>query len=128
MLFIGSVLQLQHLLFKPGVSCSIGKALDSRLVLKPATLQVSRLEEHLLDIGRNLTLEAAWSVLNMTLAGLESSTSLVVSCCNRASKSSNFDLISTDAIPTAREELASSPSSSEISIAKENRLSEESCS
>jgi len=31
-------------------------------------------------------------------------------------------------MPTAREELASSPSSSEISIAKENRLSGESCS
>jgi len=31
-------------------------------------------------------------------------------------------------IPTAYEELASSPSSSEISIAKENRLSGQSCS
>jgi hypothetical protein len=40
----------------------------------------------------------------------------------------NFALISADVIPTAREELASSPSSSEISMAKENRLSGESCS
>jgi len=37
-------------------------------------------------------------------------------------------LISPDVIPTAFEELASSPSSSEMSIAKENRLSGESCS
>jgi hypothetical protein len=37
------------------VSGSIGKALDGLLVLKLATLQVSRLEEHLLNIGRNLT-------------------------------------------------------------------------
>jgi hypothetical protein len=37
-------------------------------------------------------------------------------------------LISADVIPTAVEEHASSPSSSEISIAKENRLSGECCS
>jgi len=37
-------------------------------------------------------------------------------------------LISADEITTAREELASSPSSSEISMAKENRLSGESYS
>jgi hypothetical protein len=33
-----------------------------------------------------------------------------------------------DIVPNAREELASSPSSSETSIAKENKLSGESCS
>jgi len=37
-------------------------------------------------------------------------------------------LISTDAIPSAIEELASSPSSSEIAMAKENKLSGETCS
>jgi hypothetical protein len=37
-------------------------------------------------------------------------------------------LISADVIPTAVEELASSPSSSKMSIAKENRLSGESSS
>ena len=37
-------------------------------------------------------------------------------------------LISADAMPTAFEELASSSLSSEMSIAKENRLSGESCS
>jgi hypothetical protein len=39
-----------------------------------------------------------------------------------------LDLISTDIVPSAREELASSPSSSETSMAKENRLFGESCS
>jgi hypothetical protein len=62
------------------------------------------------------------------LAGSESSTSWAVSYCNRASKSSSLDLISADAIPSAIEELASSPSSSEMSMAKENRLSGVSCS
>ena len=66
--------------------------------------------------------------LKIILAGLESSTSWAVSYCNRASKSSSLDLISADAIPSAIEELASSPSSSEMSMAKENRLSGESCS
>ena len=51
-----------------------------------------------------------------------------MSCCNKASKSSNLVLISTDVMPIAFDELASSPLSSEISIAKENRLSGESCS
>jgi hypothetical protein len=37
-------------------------------------------------------------------------------------------LISTDAIPSANEELYSLPSSSEMSMAKENKLSGESCS
>jgi hypothetical protein len=37
-------------------------------------------------------------------------------------------LTSADVIPIAREELASSPSSSEMSMAKENKLSGESCS
>jgi len=37
-------------------------------------------------------------------------------------------ILSADVIPTACEELASSPSSSEMSIAKENRLSRECCS
>jgi hypothetical protein len=36
--------------------------------------------------------------------------------------------VSDDIVPNAREELASSPSSSETSIAKENKLSGESCS
>jgi len=45
-----------------------------------------------------------------------------------ADTSSNFALISADEIPIAREELASSPSSSEMSMAKENKLSGESCS
>ena len=58
----------------------------------------------------------------MALAGSESSTSWVVSCCNRASKSSSLDLISADAIPSAVEVLASSPLSSEMSMAKENKL------
>jgi len=37
-------------------------------------------------------------------------------------------LISADVMPTVWEELASSPSSSEMSMAKEKRLSGESCS
>jgi hypothetical protein len=36
--------------------------------------------------------------------------------------------MSADIVPNAKEELASSPSSSETSIAKENKLSGESCS
>jgi hypothetical protein len=51
-----------------------------------------------------------------------------VSRCSRPNRSSNLDLISADAIPSAKEELASSPSSSEMSMAKENKLSRESCS
>jgi hypothetical protein len=39
-----------------------------------------------------------------------------------------LDLISADAIPSTIEELASSPSSSEMSMVKENRLLGESCS
>ena len=66
--------------------------------------------------------------LNRALARSESSTSWVVSWWSRASRSSSLVLSSADEIPTAWEELASSPSSSEISIAKENKLSRESCS
>jgi hypothetical protein len=39
-----------------------------------------------------------------------------------------LDLTSADAVPSASVELASSPSSSETSMAKENKLSGESCS
>jgi hypothetical protein len=39
-----------------------------------------------------------------------------------------MDLISADIVPSAREELASSPSSSETSMAKENKLFGKSCS
>ena len=71
---------------------------------------------------------AIWPLraLNRALAGSESSTSWAVSWWSRASKSSSFALISADEIPIAWEELASSPSSLEISMAKENRLSGES--
>jgi len=50
-----------------------------------------------------------------------------VSWWRRADRSASLALISADEIPIAREELASSPSSSKISMAKENRLSRESC-
>lgn len=66
--------------------------------------------------------------LNKALAMSESSTSWAVSWWSRTNKSSSLALISADEIPTAWEELASSPSSSEMSMAKENRLSRESCS
>jgi hypothetical protein len=52
MLLIGSMLHLQHLLFELGMGGSIGKTLYNLLVLELATFQVSRLEEHFLNIGR----------------------------------------------------------------------------
>jgi len=108
MLLIGSMLHLQHLLFELDMSGSIGKTLDGLLILELATWP--------------------WSDLNMALAGSESSTSWAMSCCNRASKSSNMDLISTDVVPSTIQEPASSPSSSEMSMAMENKLSGKSCS
>jgi len=123
MLLIGSALHLQHLLFVLGMGGSIGKALNSLLVLKLVALQMSGLKRYLLSISSNLTADS----LKIILAGSESSTSSVVSCCNKASKSSSFVLICADAIPSAIEEHASSPSSSEMSMVKENKLSGESC-
>ena len=55
MLLSGSMLHLQHLLFKLGVGGSIGKASSGLLVLKLAALQVGGLKEYFLGIGRNLT-------------------------------------------------------------------------
>jgi hypothetical protein len=81
-------------------------------------------EEYFFNIGR------AWPriVLKIAFAGSESSTSWAVSCCNKFRRASSLDLISADIVPSAREELVSSPSSSETSMAKENRLFGESCS
>jgi hypothetical protein len=67
-------------------------------------------------------------VLKIAFAGFESSTNWAVSCYSKFSRASSLDLTSVDIAPSAREELASSPSSSEMSMAKENRLSGESCS
>jgi hypothetical protein len=58
----------------------------------------------------------------------ESSTSWAVSCCSKFNRASSLDLTSADIGPSASEELAFSPSSSEMSMAKENRLSGESYS
>jgi hypothetical protein len=66
--------------------------------------------------------------LKIAFAGSESFTNWAVSCCNKSRRASNLDLISADIVPSAREELASSPSSSETSMAKENKLFGESCS
>jgi hypothetical protein len=67
-------------------------------------------------------------VLKIAFAGSESSTNWAVSCCSKFSRASSLDLTSADIAPSASKELASSPSSSETSMAKENRLSGESCS
>jgi hypothetical protein len=69
-----------------------------------------------------------WIVLKIAFVGSESSTNWAVSCCSKFSRASSLDLTSADIAPSASEELASSPSSSETSMAKENRLSGESCS
>ena len=66
--------------------------------------------------------------MKITFVGSESSTSWAVSYCSKFNRSSSLDLISVDAIPSVIEELASSPSSSDMSMAKENKLSGESCS
>ena len=81
-------------------------------------------EEYFFDIGRDL----ATDCFENCLCGSESSTSWAVSYCSKFRRSSNLDLVSADIVPSAREELVSSPSSSETSIAKENRLFGESCS
>jgi hypothetical protein len=66
--------------------------------------------------------------LKIAFIGSESSTSWAISCCSKFRRASNLDLISADIVPSAREELASSSSSSETSVAKENRRFGESCS
>jgi hypothetical protein len=67
-------------------------------------------------------------ILKIAFAGFESSTNWAVSCCSKFSRASSLDLTSADIAPSATEELASSPSSLETSMAKENRLSREYCS
>jgi hypothetical protein len=67
-------------------------------------------------------------VLKIAFAGSESSTNWAVSCCSRFSRASSLDLTCADTVPSASVELASSPSLSETSMRKENKLSEESCS
>jgi hypothetical protein len=69
-----------------------------------------------------------WIVLKIAFTGSESSTNWAVSCCSKFSRASSLDLTSTDIVPSASEELASSSSSLETSMAKENKLSGESCS
>jgi hypothetical protein len=66
--------------------------------------------------------------LKIAFVGSESSTNWAVSCCSKFSRASNLDLTSADIVPGASEELAFSPSSSETSMAKKNKLSRESCS
>jgi hypothetical protein len=70
----------------------------------------------------------SWIVLKIAFVGSESSTNWAVSCCSKFSRASSLDLTSADIIPSASEELASSPSSSETSMAKVNKLFGESCS
>jgi len=107
------------------MSSSIGKALNSLLILKLSTLQVSSLEEDLFSIDRNLaskSLEQGFGrigVINQLGRVLMKEGRQIFQL---------YSNLSADEIPTAREELASSPSSSEISMAKENKLSGESCS
>jgi hypothetical protein len=67
-------------------------------------------------------------VLKIAFAGSESSTNLAVSCCSKFSRASSLDLTFADTVPSVNVELASSPSSSETSTTKENKLSRESCS
>jgi hypothetical protein len=69
-----------------------------------------------------------WIVLKIAFVGSESSTNWAVSCYSRFSRASSLDLTSVDTVPSASVELASSPSSSETSMTKENKLSGESCS
>jgi hypothetical protein len=62
------------------------------------------------------------TVLKIAFAGSKSCTNAAVSCYSRFSRASYWDLISADTVPNASAELVSSPSSSEMSMAKENRL------
>jgi len=57
MLFIVSMLYLQHFLLELGLGSSVGKALKSLLVLELTTFQMGNLEEHLVSIGWNLIME-----------------------------------------------------------------------
>ena len=123
-LLIGKAFHLHYFLWELGMGGSIGKTLGSLLILEVAALQVCSLE----------TISSAspgiWPLraLNRAFAGSESSTNWAVSWWSRANRSSSFALIAAKEIPTAWEELSSSPSSSEISMAKENKLFGESCS
>jgi len=110
------MLHLQHLLFELGMSGSIGKALDNLWVLELATFQVSGLEEHFLNIGRDLTTESLEYGFGWIRVIYELSYVL------------SLDFIFADVIPSGNEELASSSSSSKMSMAKENKLLGESCS
>jgi len=56
-LLIGQELLLHHLLKKPGLSGSIGKAPGSPLILQLTTFQMCGLEKDFLGIGRNLASE-----------------------------------------------------------------------
>jgi hypothetical protein len=67
-------------------------------------------------------------ILKIAFVGFESSTNWAVPCCSKFSRSSSLDLTSADTVPSASVELASSPSSSETLMAKENKLSRESYS
>jgi hypothetical protein len=67
-------------------------------------------------------------VLKIAFVGSESSTNWAVSCCSRFRRASSLDLTSADTVPSASVELAFSPSSSEMSMIMENKLSGESCS
>ena len=67
-----------------------------------------------------------WTILKIDFAGSESYTKWAVSCCRRFSRASSLDLTSAETVPSASAELISSPS--ETSMAKENKLSGESCS
>jgi len=55
---IRSKLYLEHFFLKMGVGSSIGKTLDGLLILEMAALQMSCMEEHFFDIGRNLTMKS----------------------------------------------------------------------
>jgi len=85
---------------------------------------VCSLKKSLLSIDRDLASES----LKQGLGWIRDINQLSCILMSRVNRSSSFALISADEILIAWEELASSPSSSEISMAKENRLSGESCS
>ena len=49
------MLYMQHFLLELGLGNSIGKALNSFLVLELVALQMGNMEKHLFGIGRDLT-------------------------------------------------------------------------
>ena len=124
MFFISDMLHLQHLFLKLSLGSPVGDALSGLLLLELAAFQVGSMEKCILDIGRDLTADCFENNLCRIRVIYQSSGVLL----QQYQQVLRLDLISTNTVPNASSELASSPSSLEMSMAKEKRLVGESYS